>query len=529
MNDSHDTKAQLLVETANLRQRILEQDDQLRQAQQALHDQQQINDRLPVLLATANRDGYYTEVNAAFEEILGWSEQESLSRPFIEFIHPDDHLVAIETFEHLKSGETVSDFVDRNLCKDGSYRWITWTVIPVLDRGVVFGIGQDITERKQSEIALEQARQELEQRVKERSGELETASEQLRQAQQCLRWSETCYRTVVEDQTEVISRFKPDGTFTFANEVYCRFFGKRCEDLIGNKWQPVVVPEDLPMVEEELRTLSPGNPIVVVENRVYSGQGVPRWMQFVNRGFFDREGRLTEIQSVGRDVTDRKQAQQALERERQTLLYMLRASDHERQLISYDIHDGLAQLLGAAIMQLQIHEHLKESDSNKAKTAFDAGCELVQQAHSEARRLISGVRPPVLDEAGVAVAISHLVHEAKQAKGPQIVYYDDVEFDRLSPILENAIYRIAQEAVTNACQHSHSEKVKVSLVQEGDNLRLEILDWGKGFEPDSVDSNRFGLEGIRERTRLLGGDLTIESEPGKGTCIRVSLPIMKEK
>jgi PAS domain S-box-containing protein len=227
-----------------------------------------------------------------------------------------------------------------------------------------------------------------------------------------------------------------------------------------------------------------------------------------------------------RDITERKQSHDALERERRTLRHMLQASDHERQVISYDIHDGLAQQLAAAIMQFQVHDALKKSDPAQGKTAYDAGVQMVQQAHGESRRLISGVRPPALDEAGVAVAISHLVHEQRGATGPTIEYHDDVQFDRLPPILENAIYRIAQEAVSNACRHSGSEKVRVSLFQEGDRLRLEVQDWGVGFDPETVDEDRYGLEGIRERIRLLGGELDIQSAPGAGTRIRAILPIV---
>jgi signal transduction histidine kinase len=243
----------------------------------------------------------------------------------------------------------------------------------------------------------------------------------------------------------------------------------------------------------------------------------------------DSSGRPRALIAVIRDITERKQAQEALERERRTLLHMLRASDHERQTIAYDIHDGLAQQLAGATMQFQVYEHLKDHAASKAKTAYDAGVELVQRAHAEARRLIGGVRPPALDEAGVAVAISHLVHEQRERKGPQIEYHDAVEFDRLPPILENAIYRIVHEALTNACQHSGSEKVDVSLLQEGDLLRLEVQDWGVGFDPEAVDEDRFGLEGIKERTRLLGGECSIESEPGEGTCVRVVLPILEEE
>jgi two-component system, NarL family, sensor histidine kinase UhpB len=124
--------------------------------------------------------------------------------------------------------------------------------------------------------------------------------------------AEDRYRTVVEDQTEVICRFKADGTLTFVNEVYCRFFGKNRRQLLGSKWQPLAVTEDLPMIQNRLRMLTPSNPIIIIENRVYSETGKVYWMQFSNRGFFASNGRLDEIQSVGRDISERKNTEQAL-------------------------------------------------------------------------------------------------------------------------------------------------------------------------------------------------------------------------
>ena len=240
-----------------------------------------------------------------------------------------------------------------------------------------------------------------------------------------------------------------------------------------------------------------------------------------------KEGK--RIVSLCRDITERRQAQETLERERQSLWRMLQASDHERQTISYEIHDGLAQYLAAAGMQFQAHDSLRENSPDKARKAYETAVELVRQAHSESRRLISEVRHPVIDESGLETAISHLVHEQRRRGGPQIEWHSSVQFGRLPPILENALYRIVQEALTNACKHSKSNKVTVAITQEGQDVRLEVQDWGIGFDQKAIGKGHFGVEGIRQRVRLLGGRLTIESTPGSGTLVQVVVPILEKQ
>jgi len=131
---------------------------------------------------------------------------------------------------------------------------------------------------------------------------------------------------VVDDLTETICRLSPEGAFIYANEAYCRLFGKTYEELIGRPWQPVAVAEDVPMIEAKLRTLTAKNPVVVIETRVYDGTGRVRWMQFVNRGFFDGRGRLVETQSVGRDITDRVLAEQKLAESQERWRFALESS-----------------------------------------------------------------------------------------------------------------------------------------------------------------------------------------------------------
>jgi signal transduction histidine kinase len=227
-----------------------------------------------------------------------------------------------------------------------------------------------------------------------------------------------------------------------------------------------------------------------------------------------------------RDTTERRQAQEALRKEHRTLKHLLRSSDHERQLIAYEIHDGLAQQLAGAIMQIETCWHQKDAKPQEAAKAYDAAITMLRQAHFETRRLISGVRPPILDESGIVAAVAHLVNEQRLQNGPQIEFHGEVSFRRLVPILENAIYRIVQEGLANACKHSESKKVRVELVQCEDMLRIKVQDWGVGFDPAAVRDDRFGLEGIRERARLLGGSTTVESTPRHGTSLMVELPLV---
>jgi signal transduction histidine kinase len=225
-------------------------------------------------------------------------------------------------------------------------------------------------------------------------------------------------------------------------------------------------------------------------------------------------------------VREHQQAQEALKTEIRNLKHLLQSSDHERQLIAYEIHDGLAQQLAGVIMQFQTYEHLKDTQPKQAANAYHAGMTMLQQSHSEARRLVGGVRPPILDESGIVAAIAHLVHEPGVATGQKIDFHSRVDFDRLAPTLENAIYRITQEALRNVCKHSKSERVRVSLLQQEDRVRIEIRDWGVGFDPKAMQGNHFGLEGIRQRARLLGGKSSIRSTAGKGTCVTVSLLVV---
>lgn len=146
------------------------------------------------------------------------------------------------------------------------------------------------------------------------------------QAEEALRKSERRYRAIVEDQTELVTRFLPDGTITFVNEANCRYFGKSQEDLVGRSFLPVIPEEDRERVQRQIFSLTPENPIVTLEHRVFRPDGQVAWQQWTNRALFDEDGRVREYQAVGRDITERKAMEEALRETRDHLQTLIQAS-----------------------------------------------------------------------------------------------------------------------------------------------------------------------------------------------------------
>jgi PAS domain S-box-containing protein len=241
----------------------------------------------------------------------------------------------------------------------------------------------------------------------------------------------------------------------------------------------------------------------------------------------DAAGEPKALMALVRDITKRKQAQEALEKEQDSLRRMLQASDRERELITYEIHDGVAQRLLGALMQFEAYPKADREVPEEAKARFDAGLAGLRLASDEARSLMNRTRTPVLQKFGLKAAIADFIDQfSDKPNAPEITYRCEAQFKRLEPVLENTLFRVAQEAITNACVHSKSEIIRVALIQDGDDVTVEVEDNGIGFDTASVTEGRFGLDGIRERTRLLGKALEIESTPGQGTRIRATFPLL---
>ena len=207
---------------------------------------------------------------------------------------------------------------------------------------------------------------------------------------------------------------------------------------------------------------------------------------------------------------------------------LITAQEEERRKVSYEVHDGLAQTAAGAHQLLQAFARQHPPDSEKGRKDLARALQLVQQTVGEARYVIADLRPTALDDFGLAAAV-RLQVEKISSEGSQVDYEEALGNDRLPPEVETALFRVAQEALTNVHKHAPSARVKITLRRLNDAVRLQVRDWGPGFNPEKITDGggpgeRLGLSSMRERVALLGGHLEVHSRPGEGTEVVAEIP-----
>jgi len=200
------------------------------------------------------------------------------------------------------------------------------------------------------------------------------------------------------------------------------------------------------------------------------------------------------------------------------------AISHERNRLARELHDTLAHTLSAVAVQLEAHDAQVDSDPDGAKQTLKQTRQLVRNGLQEARRAVQALRASPLEDLGFALAMRHLVDVMAERSGLPISLDVPDEFDELSPEIEQSIYRVTEEALNNTIRHANAQHAAVSLRRERGELRLTITDDGCGFNPSTVSSDgHYGLVGMRERALLCNGQLGIESAPGKGTTVHLTI------
>jgi PAS domain S-box-containing protein len=339
-----------------------------------------------------------------------------------------------------------------------------------------------------------------------------------KRAEDALRKSERIYRTVVEDQNELISRFRPDGTQLFVNEAFCQYFKKSREDLIGKKFFPRIPAEDHHQVMEHFASLTKDKPSAIDTHRVIMPDGSIRWQRWSDRAIFDKKGSIVEYQSVGQDITEQKRAEDALALACQKMNLLSSITRH-------DILNQLTVLSG----YLALSEEFASDEKllgfiKKEATATER---INQQITFTKHYQDIGVQAPqwqnVHDTIATAATLLDLSSVTIQIPFSNIEIYAD-------PLLGKVFYNLLE----NAVRHGHNTSVvQFSFRDNGDTLTIVCEDNGGGIDRETKKhlfkrgygkNTGFGLFLIREILSITGITIEENGEPGKGARFEITVP-----
>jgi len=208
-----------------------------------------------------------------------------------------------------------------------------------------------------------------------------------------------------------------------------------------------------------------------------------------------------------------------------------KVQEDERRRLARELHDGLGQTLTALTHQLErLREKAGESLTPDLAAHLSDSVEMARLALNESRELSRLLRPPVLDDLGLAAALSWLARTLEERTGLKVDLDLDPFDERLDPDLETLVFRLIQEALTNVLRHSGASRAQVAVRRVAGALELRVADAGRGFDPREflavgAATTGSGVRGMRDRLELFGGSLEIVSEPGRGTLVSAVVPL----
>ncbi len=209
---------------------------------------------------------------------------------------------------------------------------------------------------------------------------------------------------------------------------------------------------------------------------------------------------------------------------------VLGAQEDERKRIARELHDDTSGALARVLLNMEVLDDLLPDAPTELRAKIRATRTLTEQTLENIRKMIFDLRPTLLDDLGLAAAVHWYAKNNLEPAGIQVQFEASNNLGRASATVETALFRIAQEAITNIIRHAHARQVQVRLAREQTHWVLVVQDDGQGFSVDHVmhapsDEHRWGLFGVQERTALLGGIFRIESHPDAGTTLRVEIPV----
>jgi PAS domain S-box-containing protein len=334
------------------------------------------------------------------------------------------------------------------------------------------------------------------------------------------------------DQSSIVSRTDEKGIIRYVNDNFCKISGYTAAELIGRNHR-IVGSHQHPaqFIEDLWLTISNG--------RVWRGEFCNEardesiyWVDMTIIPFLNEKNEPYEYLVLEGDITERKKAEELLSRSyqdiRQLASHLQDVREEERASIAREIHDELGQQLTGLKMDLSwIAKRKTVQDDIEVKQKTTTILNLLDTAIKTVRKIATDLRPSILDDLGLIAAIEWQSEEFERRSGICTEFRSTMPEFRYSAGIAIGLFRICQESLTNVARHAEASKIFISLQEhDNENILLKIEDNGRGFEVRKTgDKKTLGLLGMRERTLMMGGEFRIESDPGKGTTLFVTVPL----
>lgn len=286
---------------------------------------------------------------------------------------------------------------------------------------------------------------------------------------------------------------------------------------------------DHPCPLEEVRRT--GAPVTVVHQHFQAGAEA-RTVEVIASPLWGDDGAFQGIIESVRDITERRRSEESLQRYAQRLraltARLAELSELERQRLARELHDQVGQNLTALGINLNIIR-MQVAENSGAEPRLADSLDLVEQTAEKIRDLMADLRPPVLDDYGLLAALHWYGEQFTRRTGIDVLVQGEESLPRTSAHLENALFRIAQEALMNVAKHAQTAQAKVRVEVASDAVHMTVEDDGVGFDatvpPSAAGAHGWGLLTMNERALAVGGSCQVQSVPGEGTRIVVEVPL----
>lgn len=362
----------------------------------------------------------------------------------------------------------------------------------------------------------------LRQEARRRMAEVELAN-----GLKLLRESEARFRLVANTAPVMIWMSGPDKLCTYFNQPWLAFTGRHLESELGNGWSKGVHPDDLQACLKTYTEAFDRRIAFKMHYRLRRHDGEFRWVYDIGVPRFNRDGSFAGYIGSCLDVTEQKLAEQTLSGIGRRLI---EAQEKERTWIARELHDDVNQRLALVAVGLDNWMQHLPSSALPPDSPVHRAMQHVVEISRDVQRLSHHLHSSKLEYLGVAAAASGFCKELSAQKGIEIEYHDEGLPAELPEEISLCLFRVLQEALQNAVKYSGTRHFKAELKGARDQIRLTVSDTGAGFyQHDTMKGTGLGLISMRERVQFLNGEFSIESEPGRGTTVRATVPLRKDK